>query len=287
MSRVLIIGKGYVGSALYKHLQWYDHYHNNAHAMDWHDDSADLYNDFNRLSPQTLEHYSDVILLAGNSSVKSCHDLYGTFDANVAAYVNLLHKLPYKTRLIYASSASVYGSNGTVPALEDRPFDLPANYYDMSKQMLDTIASISGRNYIGLRFGTVCGHSPKPRHELIINSLVKSAKETGVMHVANIDSYRAVLGLGDLCRGVKAILDTPDAPPGFYNMRSVEGSIYQLAKAVQRCLALRMTRPEIQFGPNSSTYSFTLNVDKFERTFDYKFTDTVADIVEGALKNLA
>lgn len=283
MSRVLIIGKGYIGSALYNHLKP----HHDVWTVDWHDDSTDLFMDFREISPRTLEGWDDIILLAGNSSVKSCHDLYDTFEANIVAFVDLFRIMSRKTRLIYASSASVYGSNGTVPALEDRPFDLPANYYDMSKQMIDTIASISGRNYVGLRFGTVCGHSPKPRHELIINSLVKSAKETGVMHVANIDSYRAVLGLGDLCRGVKAILDTPDAPPGFYNMRSVEGSIYQLAKAVQRCLALRMTRPEIQFGPNSSTYSFTLNVDKFERTFDYKFTDTVADIVEGALKNLA
>ena len=87
---------------------------------------------------------------------------------------------------------------------------------------------------------------------------------------------------------MEAILATPDAPPGFYNMRSVEGSIYQLAKAVQRCLYLRTGRkPEIEFGPDSSTYSFTLNVDKFERTFNYQFTDTVATIVEGALRNLA
>mgnify|MGYP003386974686 CR=1 FL=1 len=178
MSRVLIIGKGYIGSALYKHLK---HLHD-VWTVDWHDDSTDLYMDFRQLSPRTLEGWDDIILLAGNSSVKSCNDLYDTFEANIVAFVDLLHNIPYnKTRLIYASSASVYGSNGTIPALEERPFDLPANYYDMSKQMIDTIASISGRNYIGLRFGTVCGHSPKPRHELIINSLVMSGKETGGM----------------------------------------------------------------------------------------------------------
>lgn len=288
MSKVLIIGKGYIGSALEEHLLNLER--DEVYTLDKKYTSVMAGNsagEYETYSKEFYKQFDEIILLAGLSSVQACVNQEETFEKNVVAFQDLLGKLDNQ-RLIFASSASVYGNSGSQKVKEGHSFEMPRNFYDQSKQMIDMIAHLSGKRFVSCRFGTVLGYSPLPRHELLINSLVKSAMETGIMKVNNKTSFRGVLGMGDLCCAVAAILAKPNAISGFYNMASSSHSIAVYVSMVQMYLKELVDKDvEIEELPDTSTYSFALDTRKFEGTFNFQFKDTIKDMVKGALRNLA
>ena len=271
MRRLLIGGKGYVGSALKAYLKPF------VDVVDWNSGGMD-YDTY-----KAFKGFDAIILLAGNSSVASCNDFYDTWNQNVVKFTNLLTRIG-DTRLIYVSSASVYGGRYS-PYLccEDDRIQDPMNYYDWSKQMVENTAKMSGkRNLVGLRFGTVCGSSPNPRMDVIFNAMMLSAKSTGVIKESNPFSLRGVLGMKDLCRGIERVLEVPEAS-GIYNMSSFNTKICEVSGAVADYFPGTTIDPQKSDG---NAYSFALSTDKFERTFDFAFKQTPGDIIEDLDKNV-
>jgi len=197
---------------------------------------------------------------------------------NVNYFANLCEKLTPKQKLIYASSASVYGA-GSEMSSENSPINFnPLNHYDLQKITLDLIANrhvSAGKKIIGLRFGTVNGASPNTRSELMLNSMMKSAIETKKVIAKNLNIRRAILGISDLSRVLNKLVYT-EIESGQYNVSSFNSTVYDLAMSTSN-----KTNAELVIvSGDTVAYDFELNTDKIQKALDFEFTNTVDSICE-------
>jgi len=293
MSILIIGGKGYVGSKLHDYLK---HKGFDVSSVDtcWfgdHTSNDNLCIDYNSLSQEWLSKWNTIILLAGHASVQMCEtDYYSSFNNNCRNFIELVKKINSNTKFIYASSSSVYGVMDKNFIADETHFVYSGNTnYDISKFIIDAYM-INGKNgnnslrshWYGLRFGTVNGASPNTRIDLMINSMVESAKQNGCINVHNGHIDRAILGLNDLCRAIEAILvkGTPDLS-GVYNLSSFNASVDDIANEVSRLIGTKI----INHGLSGTPYDFRISNKKFENTFDFKFSETIETIVESLLTN--
>jgi len=265
---IIIGGNGYIGSKLQQKLNydiydygWYDSYR-----------SVDI-------SPSK---YRNIILLGGHSSIWMCeNDPRGSWINNVDNLIKIISFLKEDQKLIYASSASVYGATSTV-ASEDHSFTNPKSYYDLQKITLDLIAlkEISmGKNIVGLRFGTVNGLSPHTRTDLMINSMTLDAITSGTINLANPAKKRALLFINDLCKAIE--LATIKDAPGIYNLSSINTSVEEVALAVQQATNAKINNVEMH-----NPFSFELDSSKFINTFgDYRI-DSMTSIINELFNGL-
>jgi UDP-glucose 4-epimerase len=277
--RVLLLGGcGYVGSAVFDHLT----------ARGWRVDTVDLEwfgnevndrnlrRDYARLTRAELEPYGSIVLLAAHSSVGMCaSNRDAAFHNNVANFVALLEKVGPQQRLVYASSASVYGrTNGKAAREEDR-LAAPATYYDLTKQEIDLYAQLSGLDYYGLRFGTVNGLARHLRTDVMLNRMVATSRETGTIAITNPEVHRPILGVRDLVRAVARILERPDARPGIYNLASFNATVLDLASRAADALDARVERRS----GAATAYDMCMSSALFCDTFDFAFAESVESIV--------
>jgi UDP-glucose 4-epimerase len=226
------------------------------------------------LTTAQLGEYGSVVLLAGHSSVAACqNDPAAAFANNVSGFVALAHKLR-RQKFLFASSVSVYVDTGGRLGREDDPLPEAVSYYDLHKQTVERYAALACANGYALRLGTLCGPSPNPRTELLLNSLVRSAVEEGLVRVANRGTHRPLLGVEDFCRAVEAILIRP-VPSGRYNLASFNARIGDVADFV----AARFGVPCVEV--NSPTrYDIRADTAKFQATAGVRFSDTLAGLVD-------
>lgn len=121
--------------------------------------------------PQLFENYSfeSVINLGAQAGVRySIENPMAYVDSNITGFVNILEACRhYKvTKLLYASSSSVYGNSIEVPFSTDHNVDHPISLYAATKKsnelMAYTYSHLFGLQTIGLRFFTVYGPWGRP-----------------------------------------------------------------------------------------------------------------------------
>jgi nucleoside-diphosphate-sugar epimerase len=264
---VLIIGgNGYIGSYLYNHLS------KKFNVVSFGSKSKDYY----LLQTKLLNNYDYIILLAGHSSVKMCDgDLKSPWLNNVCNFKDLVKKTSAK--IIYASSASVYGVSSNSLATED---DINLNFvnnYDLTKAVIDlySLSEIQkGREIVGLRFGTVNGSSPILRKDLMINAMVGNALSEGIINVSNKHIKRPLLFIRDLALGMEKIIESKFVP-GIYNLCSLNSNVDQISKIVSDLTGVSI----IDNGETVGAYNFEITSNKFFKTFDIEFATTIQDIV--------
>jgi nucleoside-diphosphate-sugar epimerase len=222
-------------------------------------------------------------VLAGHSSVPSCLGaLYSPWSNNVTNFTDLLDKLDDQL-VIYASSASVYGNSA--PGQQHKETNThftPVNNYDITKYALDqqaTIANLTGKRVIGLRFGTVNGYSANLRVDVMINSMYHSVQNDRGIQVSNKHISRAMLGIEDLCCAVERCIEQP--VPGIYNLSSFNATVGEIAEAVSRKLGAEI----VDNGSTANAYDFALDTGLFEQTFDFKFKETPDTILNGLIEH--
>jgi len=284
MKKVLIIGgNGYIGSRLRQVLK--KSYELNSIDCCWfsYDSEYKDHRDYQQLTKEELSEYDTVVLLAGHSSVPSCDgELYSPWMNNVSNFTDLLDKIDDQL-VIYASSASVYGNS--LPGEKHNETNvefIPVNNYDVTKYALDqqaTIANMSGKRVIGLRFGTVNGWSPNLRCDVMINAMYHTALgqtqlEQQPIKVKNKHISRAILGIEDLCRAVAECIEQQHT--GIYNLASFNDSVSNIAIGV----ANKIDSKIIDQGKSPNAYDFAISTELFEETYKFKFTETVETIVD-------
>lgn len=282
MKNILVLGgNGYVGSRLRQVLK--ELY--NVHSIDccWfgYDEEYKDHRDYNRLTKQELKEFDVVIVLAGHPSVPSCNgDLYSPWMNNVSNFTDLLGKIDDQL-VIYASSASVYGnSKPGEQHSEDNKVFVPVNNYDVTKYALDQqaiIANLIGKRVIGLRFGTVNGWSPNLRCDVMINAMyhtaVTSVKDQHIT-ITNKHISRAILGIEDLCRAVTSCIEKQHV--GIYNLASFNDNVGNIAIGVANKIDAKIT----DNGNTMNAYDFAISTELFEKTYNFKFTESVSTIVD-------
>ena len=273
--RVLVIGgQGYVGSHLVPYL-----IENNITTTYY----GSREQDYNKLDKKYLETYTHIILLAGHSSVQMCvGDLNSSWKNNVRNFKNLIDKTTNDQTIIYASSASVYGNKGTkLYTEEDISVDF-VNNYDLTKVTIDLLASkymTQGRKIIGLRFGTVNGGSSVIRRDLMINSMVYSALDTGHIFVTNKHISRPILSIRDLSRAVLAILQKPTVS-NIFNLASFNSTVDSISKIVSENTKVEIT----DNGNTNDTYNFAIDNTKFKYMYNFCYEDNIHTVVDNVIK---
>ena len=178
-------------------------------------------------------HYGrvDAVLHQGACSDTMQHDGRYMMDVNYRCSKQLLEACAAQgVRLIYASSAAVYGGGSVFR--EERPFERPLNVYGYSKWLFDEIVRRhlpqSRNQVVGLRYFNVYG--PREQHKGRMASVAfhhfNQYREHGVVKLfGEYGGYgpgqqqRDFIYVDDLCAVVSWFLDHPEAS-GIFNLGS-------------------------------------------------------------------
>ena len=287
MKTLLLGGNGYIGSEVYKYLRSHDY---DVTAIDacWHNENLghNLVLDYKAVPKEYYDGFDVVVLLAAHSSVPMCDGSFlSSFNNNTVNFANLLEKLEDQ-KFIYASTSSVYGYVAGDKADETFTDYRPNNNYDTTKILSDQIALRSNKNYYGLRFGTVNGSSDIFRTDIMINMMTSTHITESKIKLFAADIHRPILGLKDLTRAVKAILDG-DAAPGFYNLASFNSTVSEIGMSVAGHLnsEIEVIEGKTNLQNQALPYSFSITTEKFENAFGFKFEEDIASICDSIALN--
>ena len=160
-------------------------------------------------------------------------------------------------------------------------------YYDV----VILLAGHSGKKYFGLRFGTVNGASPNLRNDIMINAMTYNALQNGKVFCFNPEVHRPILGIEDLCRAMKVIIEKgTHENSGLYNVASFNSTARQISEAVAKTTGAELeivdTLPETITNVKLQTkaYNFLIDSTKFEEVFDFDFKETPTTIVQSIVE---
>lgn len=137
--------------------------------------------DVRRVSPRVFEGIEALVDLAGISNDPACE-----LDATLTTSVNLegalrvarLAQAAGASRIVFASSCSVYGQGAGLALTEDsptKPVSLYAKCKAEAEKRLLALGRETGIGVTALRFATVFGLSPRMRFDLAVNVMAKNA----------------------------------------------------------------------------------------------------------------
>jgi UDP-glucose 4-epimerase len=215
-----------------------------------------------------IHHFSpDVVIhCAGTSLVEpSVVNPAEYYQNNVVNFVWLLDliatKLP-KCRLMFSSSAAVYGRPAQIPCVETDVCQ-PISPYGHSKHMAETMmasyAAAYGLDYVAFRYFNACGADPQIRHGQapgathLIARLLESVRDS-TDFVCNGQNYgtndgtcvRDYVHVQDIARAHLLALDTK-VPSAVYNLGTGTGhSNLQVIDAVQTVTGQHI---DVTYGP--------------------------------------
>ncbi len=169
-----------------------------------------------------------VIHLAAKAGVRpSLDDPMGYMRANVLGTTAVLEaaKAAHCSRIVMASSSSVYGNNAVVPFSEDHDVSQPISPYAASKRAVEAIAythwHLTKMPTACLRFFTVYG--PRQRPDLAIRLFLQlAAKGLPITMYGTGESSRDYTFVDDIVRGVLAAYDR--VPQFGYRVWNLGGS---------------------------------------------------------------
>jgi len=187
-----------------------------------------------------------------------CKDYPRTaFDVNVAGTFNVLEACVQNRvkRLVYSSSASVYGDAVEVPMTEDHPFN-NRNFYGATKiageAMCRAFHDRYGLSYVGLRYMNVYGpHQDQTAAytgviPIMLNKI--DANETPVINGDGTQAYDFITARDAARCNVLAL--QAEAVDQFYNVGTgVQTSIKQLCDLILR---LRDSKLSVTYNPYSA-----------------------------------
>lgn len=238
--------------------------------------------------PKLFEtHHIDVVCnLAAQAGVRySLENPEAYADSNLTGFLNILeccrnHKV---SKLVYASSSSIYGNSDAVPFDEMDRVDHPISLYAATKKanelMAHAYSHLYGFETIGLRFFTVYGPWGRPDMAMFLfTEAIINNKPVKVFN--NGDLSRDFTYIDDIVSGVlTTLLDTSDNTSKYklYNIgNSQPVQLLEYIEAIEKALgktAIKEMMP-MQPGDVKQTYA---NVDLLKKDFNYQPSTEVTE----------
>lgn len=173
--------------------------------------------------------------------------------SNLEGFLNILEACRHHgtSRLVYASSSSVYGGNTKLPFSESDPVDRPISLYAATKKanelMAHTYTHLFKLQTVGLRFFTVYG--PWGRPDMALWLFTKAMLQGKAIQVFNNGNMRRDFTyVDDIVQGIKASLFATTLNPyevinlGNHNSEQLTDMIGVLADALG-------VKPQMEFLP--------------------------------------
>ncbi len=186
-----------------------------------------------------------------------CHEFpRAAFDVNVRGTFNVMEACVAKgiKRLVYSSSASVYGDAVEDPMTEDHPFH-NKNFYGATKicgeAMLRAFHHRSGLNYVGLRYMNVYG--PRQDYQgayiaVIMKMLDAIDRGEGPTVFGDGSEAFDFVAVEDCARANECAM-TADVADRFYNVGT--GKRTSLKEIAEKLLSLTGSNQPVQYAPRS------------------------------------
>jgi len=235
-------GAGFIGSVLVPLLQEHG-YEVDVVDLLWFgnhlpDGTNVIERDLFELHEKDLEGYEQVIFLAGLSNdPMAAYSPARNFVENGAlpSYLAFVAKNAGVRRFVYASSCSLYGY--TVNELYHEESPVTCSYpYGISKLQGERgVFQLRDEDFstIALRQGTVCGHSPRTRFDLIVNTMFKSAIVEGRVIVNNPSIWRPILDVRDTSSAFLRAVQADYSISGVFNVAYDNFTVGQIADMVK------------------------------------------------------
>ena len=165
-----------------------------------------------------------IVHLAAQAGVRySLTNPWAYAEANYLGTLNVFEvaKSEKISKVLYASSSSVYGDNKKLPFSESDRTDHPVSLYAASKKANEVLAyayhSLYGINSVGLRFFTVYGTYGRP--DLALFKFTKSILKGESIDVYNNgDMKRSFTYIDDVVSGILALLSKNIEGTDIYNL---------------------------------------------------------------------
>jgi len=163
--------------------------------------------------------FDRVCHLAAQAGVRYSIDNPAAYQkSNLEGHLNILEacRRAKSSRLVYASSSSVYGGNRKIPFSESDPVDHPVSFYAATKKanelMSHSYTHLYGLQTVGLRFFTVYGPWGRPdmAYWLFTEAMLKGRP---IKVFNNGKMERDFTYIADIVAGVKAALFTDGLQP--------------------------------------------------------------------------
>lgn len=160
-------------------------------------------------------HFDCVVNLAAQAGVRYSLTNPDTYiQNNIAGFMNLLEACHASgcSKLVYASSSSVYGNSRNVPFKETDCTDQPVSIYAATKKsnelMAYTYSSLYKLTTIGLRFFTVYGPYGRPdMAPILFADAIRNNETIKIFNNGNL--ARDFTYIGDIVEGISKIVTTP------------------------------------------------------------------------------
>ena len=191
-----------------------------------------------------------VINLAAQAGVRySLENPHEYIRSNVQGFMNILECCRYNnvSKLIYASSSSVYGGNTKLPFSELDRVDTPISIYAASKKsnelMAHTYSHLFGLKTIGIRFFTVYG--PWGRPDMALNIFTKNIIEGKPLQIFNNGKHsRSFTYIDDIVESISKLLNV-DSFENKYSIFNIGGEnaidLMNYVSVIEGALSLKGT----------------------------------------------
>jgi len=138
-------------------------------------------------------------------------------STNLTAVQDLVKLAQHGQIIVFPNTNSGYGDTGGAICTEETPLNAISLY---GKTKDDAERAVLGYdNAVAFRLATVFGYSPRMRLDLLVNTLVKEAVDTGTINVFDDSFMRNYIHVKDICRAFEFAVD---------NIDKMRGQVYNL-----------------------------------------------------------
>ena len=199
-------------------------------------------------------------------------------DTNVTGFLNLLQCMRENdvTKIVYASSSSVYGNSDKVPFTVNQSVDEPISVYAATKKANELLAHTYSHLFniqtIGLRFFTVYGPWGRPDMAIyLFADAISSDKPIKVFNNGNLS--RDFTYIDDIVKGITATIekDLPDNKKyGIYNIgNSRPVKLLDFIKALEYSFGKTAIKKMYPMQPGDVNQTWA-DVSALEKDFGYR-----------------
>lgn len=177
-------------------------------------------------------------------------------------------------RIVFASSCSVYGANGSDFLREESHLN-PVSLYARTRIMSeDILLNQSDVEVIILRLATVCGVSPRMRFDLMVNTMTACATAQGAIRVTGAKQWRPHVHVQDAAEAFRLAVEAPSTSERVFNVGSDDQNftVGEIAEHV----AQQVPGTQIEYAPNGHDLrSYRVAFDRIRSALGFECKRTV------------
>ncbi len=223
-----------------------------------------------------------VVHLAAKAGVRpSIADPTGYYHTNITGTLNILEACRHSgvTRLVYASSSSVYGNNKKVPFSETDNVDFPVSPYAATKKanelMVYNYHHLFGLHAFGLRFFTVYGRRGRPDMSVYkFTRLIDQGKQVPVYGEGK--PKRDFTYIDDILQGIRAAIDKVSGYEVFNLGESHTITVNRLVELIEQALGKKAEKIFLPMQPGDVMETYA-DISKAQKLLGYQPTTPIEE----------